>query len=156
MNREIEFRGKRKDNEEWVYGDLYQEKKPFSKTKEIIEVKIVEHRPDLCLVSGAPDNNHWWRDVIPETVGRLIGKKDIKDIPIYEGDIFKFKFMEELNKPIELIGSFVWNDEDLSYEIDIYSNEHPEYVCLHYAGNGQMYDFEIIGNIFDNAELLNK
>lgn len=91
-----------------------------------------------------------------ESIGRFIEKYDNTNKPIYEGDIFKFKFMEEPNKPIELIGSFAWNDEDLRYEIDIYSNEYPEYICLYYIGNGQMYDFEIIGNIFDNAEPLNK
>ena len=131
--REYKFRGKEKTIG-WVYGSLLY----FGANEYAIHLRNAEG--SLIVDSG--------------TVGRLIGKKDIKDIPIYEGDIFKFKFMEELNKPIELIGSFAWNDEDLSYEIDIYSNEHPEYVCLHYRGNGQMYDFEIIGNIFDNPDLL--
>ena len=133
--REYEFRGKEKTIG-WVYGSLLY----FGANEYAIHLRNAEG----SLI------------VDPETVGRLIGKKDIKNTPIYEGDIFKFKFMEEPNKPIELIGSFAWNDEDLRYEIDIYSNEYPEYICLYYIGNGQMYDFEIIGNIFDNAELLNK
>ncbi len=133
--REYEFRGKEKTIG-WVYGSLLY----FGANEYAIHLRNAEG----SLI------------VDPETVGRLIGKKDIKNTPIYEGDICKFKFMEEPNKPIELIGSFAWNDEDLRYEIDIYSNEYPEYICLYYIGNGQMYDFEIIGNIFDNAELLNK
>lgn len=128
------FRGKEKTIG-WVYGSLLY----FGANEYAIHLRNAEG----SLI------------VDPETAGRFIGKKDIKNIPIYEGDIFKFKFMEEPNKPIELIGSFAWNDEDLRYEIDIYSNEYPEYICLYYIGNGQMYDFEIIGNIFDNAELLN-
>ena len=132
--REYEFRGKEKTIG-WVYGSL-------------LYFGANEYAIHLLNAEGS-------LIVDPETVGRLIGKKDIKNTPIYEGDICKFKFMEEPNKPIELIGSFAWNDEDLRYEIDIYSNEYPEYICLYYIGNGQMYDFEIIGNIFDNAELLN-
>ena len=132
--REYEFRGKEKTIG-WVYGSLLY----FGANEYAIHLRNAEG----SLI------------VDPETVGRLIGKKDIKNTPIYEGDICKFKFMEEPNKPIELIGSFAWNDEDLRYEIDIYSNEYPEYICLYYIGNGQIYDFEIIGNIFDNAELLN-
>lgn len=142
-----EFRGKDKDNN-WVHGDLIH---GVSYKKD--NLYILPLRRQLVYVPNCDplDGVH----VKKETVGRLIGKKDIKDIPIYEGDICKFKFMEEPNKPIELIGSFAWNDEDLRYEIDIYSNEYPEYICLYYIGNGQIYDFEIIGNIFDNAELLN-
>ena len=132
--REYEFRGKEKTIG-WVYGSL-------------LYFGANEYAIHLLNAEGS-------LIVDPETVGRLIGKKDIKNTPIYEGDICKFKFMEEPNKPIELIGSFAWNDEDLRYEIDIYSNEYPEYICLYYIGNGQIYDFEIIGNIFDNAELLN-
>ena len=55
---------------------------------------------------------------------------------------FKFKYLEELDKPIELTGSFIWNEDELRYEIDIYNND--KYICLSYLGNGQMYDFEIL------------
>ena len=52
---------------------------------------------------------------------------------ILEGEKFKFKFLKELDKEIELIGSFDWNDEELRYEIDIH--DHEEYVCLSYVPN---------------------
>jgi uncharacterized phage protein (TIGR01671 family) len=140
--REIEFRGKRKDTNQWIFGNLIEDNHP-NVAKVFIHYNSIE---DI-----------WKRysvEVIPETIGQLIGKKDIKDKNIYEGDIFKFKFMEELNRSIELIGSFCWNDQDLCYEIDIYSPEYPEYVCLSYIDNGQMYNFEIIGNKYDNPELI--
>jgi len=35
------------------------------------------------------------------------------------------------NKPIELIGSFDFNTDELRYEIDIH--DHEEYVCLSYV-----------------------
>jgi hypothetical protein len=68
--------------------------------------------------------------------------KDIYGKPIFEGQRFKFKFLEELDKPIELIGSFDYNDEELRYEIDIHNN--PDYICLSYVPNGKMYDFVLL------------
>ena len=152
MKREIEFRGKREDNGEWIYGDLYQEKKPYTKTNEIKEVMIVEYRPDLCLVSGAPDNNHLWRDVIPETVGQFTGLRDKNGVKIYEGDILKIK-----ETPFQIGGLhqvIFYEDRYLTYSIlynDVdQANKHPLLYQIEYA------DAHVIGNIYDNPELLNK
>jgi hypothetical protein len=68
--------------------------------------------------------------------------KDKNGNPIHEGERFRFKFMKELRKHIDLIGSFDYNDIELRYEIDIWDND--EYVCLSYVSNGIMYDFELI------------
>jgi hypothetical protein len=73
-------------------------------------------------------------------MAKLINDKN--GIPITEGQKFKFKLKKEVNKSIELIGSFSWNQNELRYEIDIWGDE--VYVCLSYVGNGFMYDFEII------------
>jgi len=72
--RQIKFRGKRKDNGEWVFGYFYKENE---------ETFIIEYRPDLTLLSGAPDNNMWWREVDPETVGDFIDPLDKDDKEIY-------------------------------------------------------------------------
>lgn len=160
MKREIEFRGKRKDNNEWIYGDLYQEKKPYTKTNEIKEMMIVEYRPDLCLVSGAPNNNHWWREIIPETIGQYGNIKTDKGRKIYEGDVcFEEVEGDTGDKRIYYVFTFIneWNmfawlsiDEHKNYkdygvgylyQTDWYSGTEP----LQYAGN-----------IHDNPELLNK
>lgn len=81
------------------------------------------------------------------------GLKDKNGVEIYESDIFTFDYLKELDNIIKLIGSFVWNDDELRYEIDIYNNE--EYVCLSYIGNGIMRNYQVIGNIYENSDLLN-
>lgn len=80
-----------------------------------------------------------------ETVEDLenpILKTDINGKSIREGDKFRFKLLVQLHETIDLIGSFVWNQDELRYEIDIYDNE--EYICLSYNCDGTMRCFEII------------
>lgn len=88
------------------------------------------------------------------------GLKDKNDVEIYfDSEIFKFKY--KINRPyitkedlFELLtGVLTWNDEELRAEIDIYP-EKCGLVCLSFLGNGQMYDFEVIGTMQENPELL--
>ena len=123
--REILFRGKRKDNDEWVegnYGEYYNGEKKVScisiPSKETISVS-------LCY------------DVIPETVGQYTGMTDKNGTKIFEGDILKGLYANG-NAEVEMInGSWVgyagkgWTD--IGYVVD---------------------RVELIGNVHDNPELL--
>ena len=138
--REILFRGKRKDNGEWVEGyyvninsDLHYIYTGYAETD------VDSIYPD-CFI------------VIPETVGQYTGLCDKNENMIFEGDIVQFddnhyEVRRECDTPggywaetgyiLDHIG---WNDYiRFTDTIDEYNNE----ICV-----------EVIGNIHDNPELL--
>ena len=69
--RTIKFRGKRVDNNEWVYGNYVLD--PQGKHR-------IYYQP---FVDATSNTYHF---VHPETVGQFIGLQDCNKIDIYEGD----------------------------------------------------------------------
>lgn len=142
--RDIEFRGKRTDNGEWVYGYYAHLHKTTYCFKEDYDAHpenelhrmIFEHEQDW----GLP-NYHLQVDVDPETVGQYTGLKDKNGTKIFEGDIAK-KFR---------LGKMC------IYQI-VYDNGLASFIGQ--AGMGfTTFDhdsegLEVIGNIYDNPELL--
>lgn len=154
--REYLFRGKRKDNEEWVYGDLWCN--PYGK-------RVV------CIVS--PINNQdttGGNEVDTETIGQFIGLTDKNGKKIFEGDIFKFEdevwqeyytscavqcdswevvnygvvgFNEELSQYDFVRYKFSQN----SVEADLHENHDMTFADF-------ITDLEVIGNIYDHPELM--
>lgn len=124
MNREIKFRGKNYENK-WKYGDLVQEK--WGQGKAIMIKK---------------DTTAW--SVLEDTVGQYTGLHDKNGKEIYEGDIV-------VDKEDEVMGEITWNEEEASFYFSIlYENGTYEEEKL----NDWASVLEVIGNIYDNPELL--
>lgn len=146
MEREILFRGKRKDNGEWICGDLLQDVE--SGICAIVSyVNLGGNIHDLsesCIFA-----------VIPETVGQYTGLTDKNGVKIFEGDIVKGTAYSATR-----IGVIVWIDEISSFGVRHVNAPNPtaweNSSILRCVSLGKTDEFaaEVIGNIHDNPELL--
>lgn len=163
MNREIIFRGKRCDNGEWVYGNyIYRENEDKTWAENII-------------ISNDFSKTEY--KVHPDTVGQYTGLQDKNGNKIYEGDILRVKEFENL-----LTDEFTKDESrfDLFTLDEIKGEKRAEYISpvrweeggFVVSTNGDYFDmwlaslfgdmkrsnpvldFEVIGNIHDNPELL--
>jgi len=143
--RPIKFRGKRIDNEKWVYGGY-------------CEWSDIKDRKHFQIITGNGHHN----EVDPKTVGQSTGLSDKNDKEIYKGDIVKHS--KYAYSPFENSISVVeWFDENYEY---IFKKRHikkddndPQVYNIERLGNagggvGKEFYPEVIGNIHENPELL--
>ena len=143
--REILFRGKRKDNGEWICGDLLQDVE--SGICAIVSyVNLGGNIHDLsesCIFA-----------VIPETVGQYTGLTDKNGVKIFEGDIVK-----GIAYSVTKTGVIVWIDEisgfGVRYAQNLVAWENSSILRCAAIGKTDEFAAEVIGNIYDNPELLN-
>ena len=126
--REILFRGKNPVSSEWAYGSLVLEKNAF------------DERLILTIISDADGNETL---VIPETVGQYAGLYDKNGIKVFEGDIISGKSGRFKVTWCDSICSFIAAGMD-------------EIHGLPSMNKGTLKYYEIIGNIYDNPELLTR
>ena len=140
MNREIKFRGRDKEN--WHYGDLVQEirhndNKLFDGT--MTHIRNFEYKNGSYIGDIFPVN--------PNTIGQYTGLHDKNGKEIYEGDVVycqtKFGKAKAIIKFID--GKFV------AYWDSILTHPQNGHCIACYEINKR---FEVIGNIYDNPELL--
>ena len=130
--REILFRGKRLDNGDWVYG-YYVHIGPVSCQRAYI---IPEYASSLYV-----------NEVDPSTVGQYTGLKDKNGKRIFEGDVAKV--LQGKDKDIAYVGF-----ENGAFMLYPKTGNIYERTLWEYWYND--WDVEVIGNITDNPELLEK
>lgn len=144
MNNRYIFRGKRKDNGEWVEG-LFSIRDFAGREYYAIE------RREKRLLSRISCDSQWTMqpyEVIPETVGQCTGLKDKNGKLIFEEDIIRTK------KYGRVIAHSTVSDYDIfriTYVPAVFRLENIRR-AFNLVGNSA--DYEAIGNIHDNPELL--
>jgi uncharacterized phage protein (TIGR01671 family) len=123
--REIKFRGKRSDNGKWVYGGIWVKHK-CPNTRILILDSIGERF-----------------EVDPETVGEYPGLKDKNDKEIYEGDIILLLLDKEKCE-------VSYNSSHCAY---LLTNKY-KWTDAYKLGNMSSLEIEVIGNIYENPELI--
>ena len=151
--RTIEFRGQRIDNGEWVYGFLYQLPLPTGvgcmilTTDNTHEDDSIEPEYHLAFTL--------WVDLFPvkpETVGRFTGLLDDNGVKIFEGDIAEVISIRcEYKDFMEKMLCEIVYDNDLCC-FDFLASDRQRCMCVTIPDA----EIEVIGNIYDNPELLNK
>lgn len=129
--RDIKFRGKRVDNGEWVEGNLIQRQNACG-----------DSFFQIFKLANNPDESSFTFEVITDTVGQYTGLKDKNEKKIYEGDFLKY-----ISKGINY--DFVFF-EDGCFKIMQSKIKTIRSVSYHL----EKYKCEIIGNIYENLELL--
>lgn len=126
MNREILFKAKRKDNGEWVEGGYFSE--PYTDKKFIIRWNSF----------GLGYNE--FIEIDPDTLCQYTGLTDKNGKKIWENDIVEIASED---------GYFLceWDDDTARYNLN------GDGLTVDFD-NYWSYEVEIVGNVFDNADLL--
>lgn len=148
--REILFRGKKLDNGEWVEGAYFKH--------DTVKTCLSSDDPKpkyLILQDGFCD---WGFEppihgvaVDPATVGQYTGLT-ANGKKIFEGDIGRYRQTDGAKRngaPILCTGKVVYNAETASYAVDSRDDAGCKYFDYF-----PIKDFEVIGNIHDNPELM--
>jgi uncharacterized phage protein (TIGR01671 family) len=157
MSREIKFRGKRLDNGEWIYGSL----------------RIWYDGTEVPQNYYIAEFEHWGsgHEVDPQTVGQYTGLKDKNGKEIYEGDILRLwcGASDGAATRHQITATVAWNDlcqlvpQIHDKEVIVVGGSQDgkkQRLAVIHSWSGMHHCFrwpeklEIIGNIYENPELL--
>ena len=135
MDREILFKAKRIDNGEWVEGY-------YVKTRLGTDIKP----SDVIFVPFKINRNEeWgWIKIDPDTLCQYTGLTDKNGRKIWENDILKWRFKRVWKEEYH-ISKVVWDSFYSAFKVSVS------------GGFGKLredIEYEVLDNIFDNADLL--
>lgn len=128
--REIKFRGKTINGNEWIYGPT-------------ISQGTIKRKANKWFMEVAENK---WKGLQPNTLGQYTGLKDKNGKEVYEGDIVKSISGK--------IGYVIFLQQEMGYVVVWHNCD----TRLGHRNRGGDYEYdesiEVIGNIYDNPELV--
>ncbi len=144
------FRGKRTDNNEWIYGFYFE--------------SVADGMKHCYIKYETWDEGFVTYEVIPETVGQLTDLPDNNGNKIFENDILKIisSIRSEIIDNTHAFGSekredcaiVLWDYKTGGYKLKVYHEGKYKRIARFSIGHLCVYKAEVIGNIYDNPELL--
>ena len=146
MRREIKFRAKVSEemkelyqlitypDTDFVYGDLH----------------LKCNHPHIHVDS----RSKYWIDI--DTIGQFTGLYDKNGKEIYEGDIVKWTFFFYIGSEVQkdLVGIIKWYQGGFIFDVIKHDIEEAGFYGISDLSTDTESDCEIIGNIYDNPELM--
>lgn len=141
--RKILYKGKRIDNGEWVEGSLIK-----MDSNDNCQMFIFPFHEGASTLSCARLVSFGMTCIIPETVSQFTGLTDKFGKKIFEGDIVLYKKTKR--------GHVIFLQQEMGYVIVFEKSD----IRMGHRSMGGGYDFtediEVVGNIFDNPEIIER
>ena len=154
--REYLFRGKRTDNGEWVEGYYFCVTDNYTPKNRCYITTLKKLDNGEIILTGQ-------FEVIPESVGQYIGLTDKNGKKIFEGDIVrtqpfsdrpyskKAKFKQHIGVVEYYIRRHNLREQDYEAGWQVKIKDYGGYGCCDWSA---FFQCEVIGNVFENVDLL--
>lgn len=135
MNENFLARGKRADNDEWVYGYY-----AYYGYTDAMKHYIIPHYASTLYA----------REILPDTAGKYTGRKDANGTFIYEHDIIRAKCFGK---------NYAYRTDFYDYDYFVVRSVDFTFMLVNktrqfYLEDALAFHIEVVGNEFDNPELL--
>jgi uncharacterized phage protein (TIGR01671 family) len=135
--RDILFRGNRTDNGEWVEGYYVNSIGPDCEPNETRHY-IVTYPGD-------------WHEVYTSTIGQYTGLTDRNGTRIFEGDVIKIPWDDGYQNRVVIFENGMFKARSIP---DSYGGFFSVSLCSFAGFDGPKMHCEVVGNVFDDADLL--